>query len=131
MIYLDSSALVKLAIVEPETAALASWLADRPDQRRVSSELARVEVLRAVLRRQPAALLQAHQVISRVRKLRLSRAVLSAAAALHPGELRTLDAIHLASALRFGMQLTSLVCYDERLGDVARAAGLTVDTPGS
>lgn len=131
MIYLDSSALVKLAIVEPETSALAEWLADRPEERRVSSELARVEVLRAVLRRQPTALLQAEQVISRLRKLRLSRALLASAAALHPPELRTLDAIHVASALRLGARLSSVVCYDERLGDAARGAGLVVDAPGS
>ncbi|MBA3419073.1 MAG: type II toxin-antitoxin system VapC family toxin [Geodermatophilaceae bacterium] len=131
MIYLDSSALVKLAIVEPETTALSTWLGERTAEVRVSSDLARVEVLRAVLRRQPAALPQAQQVIARLLKLRMSRAVLSEAAALHPAQLRSLDAIHIASALRLGARLTSMVCYDERLGEAARTAGLAVDAPGT
>jgi predicted nucleic acid-binding protein len=131
VIYLDSSALVKLAIVEPETTALSTWLGERTAEVRVSSDLARVEVLRAVLRRQPAALPQAQQVIARLLKLRMSRAVLSEAAALHPAQLRSLDAIHIASALRLGARLTSMVCYDERLGEAARTAGLAVDAPGT
>ena len=131
MIYLDSSALVKLAIVEPETTALSTWLGERTAEVRVSSDLARVEVPRAVLRRQPAALPQAQQVIARLLKLRMSRAVLSEAAALHPAQLRSLDAIHIASALRLGARLTSMVCYDERLGEAARTAGLAVDAPGT
>jgi len=131
VIYLDSSALVKLAIVEPETTALSTWLGERTAEVRVSSDLARVEVPRAVLRRQPAALPQAQQVIARLLKLRMSRAVLSEAAALHPAQLRSLDAIHIASALRLGARLTSMVCYDERLGEAARTAGLAVDAPGT
>lgn len=131
MIYLDSSALVKLAITEPETQALSTWLGERDDEVCISSDLARVEVLRAVLRRQPAALPQAQQVIARLLKLRLTRAVLGEAAALHPVQLHSLDAIHIASALRLRARLTSMVCYDERLGEAARVAGLTVDAPGT
>jgi predicted nucleic acid-binding protein len=130
MIYLDSSAAVKLAVTEPETGALSEYLAARPDERPTSSELARVEVLRAVLRRHPAALPQAQEVMSRLTLFRLSRSILTSAAALHPADLRTLDAIHLASAMRLGKRLTRMVCYDDRLGAAARAARIPVDAPG-
>jgi hypothetical protein len=129
VIYLDSSALVKLAIVEPESEALRAYLAERADDPRISSDLVRVEVTRAVMRSQPSALLQAQQAVSRVNKLLVGPELLATAASLQPPTLRSLDAIHLASALLLRNRLTAFVGYDGRLNAAARAAGLPVATP--
>lgn len=131
MIYLNSSAVVKLAITEAETDALSAYLTDHSGHRSTSSELARVEVLRAVWRRSPTALPQAQGVISRRALLRLSRAVVASAASLAPANLRGLDALHLASALRLGSRLTAMVCYDDRLAAAAREMNLPVEAPGT
>lgn len=129
MIYLDSSALVKLALAEPESAALASWLAERADQALVSSALHRTEVLRAIWRAEPGALPRGQRIIRRVGRVNLSHDVLDNAATLPPGKLGIAGAIHLASALAIRRDLVSFVAYDEPLLEAAREAGLPVDTP--
>lgn len=129
MIYLDSSALVKLAVTEPESDALRAWLAERGDTPRITSDLVRVEVTRAVMRSQPQALLQAQQVVSRINKILIGPELLTTAASLQPPTLRSLDAVHLASALLLRNRLTAFVGYDSRLTAAARAAGLPFTTP--
>lgn len=129
MIYLDSSALVKLAVTEPESETLRAWLAEHADTPRISSDLVRVEVTRAVMRNHPQALLQAQQVVSRLNKLLVGPELLATAASLQPPSLRSLDAIHLASAMFLRSRLTAFVGYDERLNAAVRAAGLPVATP--
>ena len=129
MIYLDSSALVKLAITEPESAALAAWLAERADQALVSSSLHRAEVLRAIWRAEPGALPRGQRIIRRIGRVGLSNDVLDNAATLPPGKLGTAGAIHLASALAIKRDLVSFVAYDEDLLAAAREAGLPVDSP--
>ena len=98
LLYIDSSALVKLVVAEPETPALLEFLAGWPH--RVSSTLARVEVLRAVRRAAagPAVRQRATRVLARVGLIRIDEPVLAGAARVAPPELRTLDAIHLATA---------------------------------
>jgi uncharacterized protein len=129
VIYLDSSALVKLALSEPESPALASWLAERSDQALVSSALHRAEVLRAIWRAEPGALPRGQRIIRRVGRVALSHEVLDNAATLPPGTLGTAGAIHLASALAIRRDLVSFVAYDKALLDAAREAGLPVDSP--
>ena len=129
MIYLDSSALVKLALVEPETAALTDYLALRADQALVSSSLHRAEVLRAIWRAEPGALPRAQRMIRRVSLITLSHDLLDNAATLPPGDLTTTAAIHLASALALKRDLTAFVCYDKQLLDAAESAGLPVASP--
>lgn len=129
MIYLDSSALVKLAVAEAESEALRDWLAEHADTPRISSDLVRVEVTRAVMRSQPQALLQAQQAVSRINKILIGPELLTTAASLQPPTLRSLDAIHLATALLLRRRLTAFVCYDQRLADAVRAVGLPVATP--
>ncbi|MEO6715525.1 MAG: type II toxin-antitoxin system VapC family toxin [Mycobacteriales bacterium] len=129
MIYLDSSALVKLLVSETESAALRSWLRSRPE-RRVSSELARVEVARAVrLAGAGARVTKGTDVLfGGLSMLPISREVIDRAARLEPAALRTLDAIHLAAALLLGPS-TIFVAYDARLADAASSAGLEVVAP--
>jgi uncharacterized protein len=129
VIYLDSSALVKLAVNEPETAALTSFIAIRADQALVSSSLHRAEVLRAIWRAEPGALPRAQRMIRRVSLVTLSHDLLDNAATLPPGELSTTAAIHLASALALKRDLTAFVCYDKQLLDAAESAGLPVASP--
>jgi uncharacterized protein len=130
MIYLDSSALVKLALTEPESAALARWLADRADQPLVSSVLHRAEVPRAVWRAEPGALPRSYRVIKRIAKVALTADVLDTSATLPPQELSPGQAIHLASALVLKRDLAAFVAYDEPLLAAAAAAGLPVASPG-
>jgi uncharacterized protein len=129
VIYLDSSALVKLALAEPESSALADWLAERADQALVSSALHRTEVLRAIWLAEPGALPRGQRIIRRIGRVALSHDVLDNAATLPPASLGTAGAIHLASALAIRRDLVSFVSYDKTLLDAARDAGLPVDSP--
>jgi prevent-host-death family protein len=95
----------------------------------VSSALARAEVARALLPLGAQAVRHGQEVLARLELIRVSDRVLTAAGALSPAELRTLDAIHLATAQQLGSDLASLVTYDERLGAAARAAGCQVSAP--
>ncbi len=130
MIYLDSSALMKMVRREDETVALGEWLARRTEQQVVSSELARVEVLRAARRVGGPAMAEARAVVADLDLIPLDHAVQDVACDIGGLALRTLEALHLASALLLGAQLTAFIAYDHRLADAARAAGLTVATPG-
>jgi hypothetical protein len=129
VIYLDSSALFKLVIDENETGALRDFLRDRPNVIRVASALVRTEVVRAVARRNPSAVLSAARAVAKVTTIPVTVDTLDAAAALEPPLLRTLDAIHLASALTFRRNLTAFVAYDDRLHYAAEHAGLPVARP--
>ena len=131
MIYLDSSALVKLAMTEPESAALVRWLAEHADQPLVSSALYRAEVPRAVWRAEPGALPRSYKLIKRIARIALSADVLDNSATLPPQKLSPAQAIHLASALAVKRDLTAFVAYDEDLLAAAKDAGLPVTSPGS
>ena len=109
MLYLDTSALVKLVVVEPESAALGRWLADQPNLVRASSVMVRVEMPRAAWRADPAALPDSYRLIRQIVEVELSDEVLSRAAGVRPPALRSIDAIHLASALTLRRELTAFV----------------------
>ena len=134
MIYLDSSAIVKLVHREIESAPLIDWLNRRPERPLVSSALAAVEVPRAVRRYAPEALPGVPAVMARLYLLEIDAIVRETAAALPDPTLRSLDAIHIASALVLqaqGPALEALVAYDERLLRSAAHAGLRVGSPGA
>ena len=128
MLYLDSSAIVKLILTEPESEALKLYLDDYDEH--TSSGLARVEVFRAIRRTgdDPRTAEHAERILSRMGLLALSDSVLADAATQDPQELRSLDAIHLATALSLD-GLDTFVTYDRRLADAAREAGLSVASP--
>ncbi len=130
MIYLDSSALMKLVRREAETEALREWLNVHSEQPVVSSELGRVEVLRAARRAGDPVLAEARALVGDLDLIPLNRAVQDVASDLGDPLLRTLDALHLASALLLGDALTAFIAYDHRLTDGARAAGIVVAAPG-
>ena len=128
LLYLDSSAVVKLVVAEPETPSLLEFLAGWPH--RVSSALARVEVVRAVKRigAGPAVRRRATRVLARIALVRIDDAVLAAAARVLPPELRTLDAIHVATARSLD-GVAGIVTYDARLGRAAARARFKVWSP--
>lgn len=130
MIYLDSSALVKLAILEAETDELRSFLRANPDAK-ASSAIATVEVVRAVRIVDDALLGKAFAVCAGLDLITVTDELLAEARDVAPHVLRTLDAVHLASAKRIARAgLTAFVAYDDRLLEAAAAAGLPTRSPG-
>lgn len=129
MIYLDTSALAKLVVREAETAALREWL-DAQRDTYLSSALAATELHRAVRRRAPSASPVAQQVIDALDLVPVGDDVVGLAGRLDPPGLRTLDAIHLASALVTRAVVSVFVAYDDRLRAAAAQSGLRVAAPG-
>ena len=129
LIYLDASALVKLVVVEPESSALLAFLGPRPE--RLSSALLLSEIPRALRRAHfdGAVRRRAQRLLARLALVDVDRRILSAAATLEPSELRTLDAIHLATALVVREDLAGLITYDRRLAAAAERLDLEVFAP--
>jgi uncharacterized protein len=134
VIYLDSAALVKLAHAEAESQALQTWLAERAGMTRVTSALAEVEVPRAIARYAPASQANVPVILGTVATLEINRAVRTIAASYRDRLLRSLDAIHLATAqvlvAETGEPLEAFVTYDKRLLAAAAALGLEGASPG-
>jgi len=126
-IYLDSSALVKLVVEEPESEDLRTFVGDRVV---VSSIVARTEVIRAVARTEPERVGAAEKVLAETSLIIIDWPLASAAAWVEPASIRSLDAIHLATAQRLEVGLEALVTYDRRMVDAAQMAGLRVASPG-
>jgi predicted nucleic acid-binding protein len=132
MLYLDTSAVVKLIRREPETDALADWLDDHQPTPWVSSTLVEVELPRALRRTDSSLLTRVPAVIARIARYEIDDVVRAAAAAFPDPELRSLDAIHLATATAiFARSLIAFVCYDQRLLSAATAVRLPVESPGT
>jgi predicted nucleic acid-binding protein len=129
-LYLDASALVKLVTVEQESSALRGYLSAADSDAEFTAAITRTELVRAATRlRKPDIVRQANRLLTKLQFVEFSTALLDAAAALPPPELRTLDAIHLAAALS-APDLRAFVTYDRRLADAAAAAGMAVVSPG-
>lgn len=133
MIYLDSCALVKMVAREPESDSLGEWLRSRESDGLATSKLAEVELPRALRRNHPGVLGAVAGVLGRLFQVDINDAVRATAGAYVEPSLRSLDAIHLATAenlVASGKTLTAFVTYDKRLAAVAADAGLTVVAPG-
>ena len=128
-VYLDSSAFVKLFLPEPDSAALTRYLASRP--LRVSALLLRTETLRAAVRAtlSPQRMLLVRTLLDGLVFIGSDVTLSDEAGIMRPPELRSLDAIHLASARTLGRKLEALVTYDQRLGGAAAWYGITVVSP--
>ena len=126
MLYLDTSAAVKLLIDEKESSALRAYLSDH---NWASSALVRTELVRALLRADPSVVPRALDLLAQGSLLVIDTQVLDTAARLSPPSLRSLDAIHLASALQLRDELTAFVAYDDRLLAAASALGMPVASP--
>jgi len=134
VIYMDSCAIVKLIRPEPESTSLSAWLNERGEPAVVTSELAEVEVARALRRNSPARLAAMPNVLAQLNLVEIDRSVRATAAAYVDPLLRALDAIHLATAdtlIASGKRISAFVTYDKRLATAADAAGLSVVAPGT
>ena len=118
---------MKLVVEEPETISLLNLLEGDPHQ--ITSAIVEVEVLRAVRRAVPELLAHAQDVVSQIAVLEVSELIRARAARLEPTTLRSLDAIHLATALEVGDDLDGLVTYDVRMAQAAENLGLRVLAP--
>ena len=128
-LYLDTSALVKLVVAEAESTPLRRYLGDFTEDTRITSALARAELIRAVARQGSMEIIQhARRVVGALDLIALTTAALDRAGEIPPPEMRTLDAIHLSAALA-APDLRALVTYDARLSEAARNAGITVVDP--
>lgn len=126
--YLDASAVVKLLVREAETTALRRQLQAWP--RRASSALLRVELLRTVRRAGlPRLMAGARRLLASIDLIRLDDDLLERAAEIQPFTVRSLDAIHLATALSLGRDLAGVVTYDARMSAAGQALGLPVIAP--
>ena len=125
--YLDSSALVKLVVEEPESRALQAYLPRRDVL--VSSALARTEVLRALLLEGDESLARGRAVLGRIELIRINARILNAAGVLHPPDVRSLDAIHISTARELGSDLRQVISYDERMVEAAKNLGLRTASP--
>jgi uncharacterized protein len=126
-VYLDASALVKLVVPEAESDVLRQFLRRRPEW--TSSALASVELRRAARIRGGHSVQTADELLQRLDLIDLGEEVLDRAARLMPRTLRTLYAIHVASAMLLEQELEALVTYDGRMQDAAELHGLPIAAP--
>ena len=132
MIYLDTSALVKLIRSETESNELGDWLDDHTEIPWVTSSLTEVELPRAIRSVAPEGLPAVPTVLARLDRFEIDSVIRATAAAYTYHSLRSLDAIHVATAqvAASAASLTALITYDSRLGEAAEALGMTVVAPG-
>lgn len=132
MIYLETSALVKLIRIEAESDDLGDWLDERIEIRWITSALTEVELPRAIRAVAPEGLPAVPSVLARLDRFEIDQVIRSTAAAYPNPALRSLDAIHLATAQTAASTapLTALVTYDNRLREAADALGITIVAPG-
>ncbi|MDQ3150123.1 MAG: type II toxin-antitoxin system VapC family toxin [Chloroflexota bacterium] len=126
-VYLDSSAAVKLIVREAESEALESWL--RPHDVLTSSALLRTELLRAIRRGAPRKIAEARAALAAFTLRAVDDEILDVAGDIGPSSIRSLDAIHLATALRLATALDAIVTYDRRMIEGAVLLGLPVASP--
>jgi predicted nucleic acid-binding protein len=125
--YLDSSAIVKLVVQEPESAALRRYLRRRRPL--ISSALARAEVLRVLLQEGDSGIARGRAVLGRIVMIKVTDTILGAAGALMPSDLRSRDAILRASAQLIGSDLGQVVTYDQRMLAGAHQLALKATSP--
>jgi hypothetical protein len=129
VIYFDSSAFVKLVWQESESAALADYVQEYSDHEHVSSSLLVIEVRRAALRDGGQQLPRIDIALDRIGLIDIGHGVLEVASRIPEPSLRSLDAIHLATALILGTALEAFITYDARLASAATANGITAVAP--
>jgi predicted nucleic acid-binding protein len=132
LIYLDSCALLKLVRPEAETPELRAFLSSRALEGHATSALSQTEIARALIRAQaePEVADATEDLFDRLLRIRITDPVLRAAGMFPIRHLRSLDAIHLASAEYLEHALTAFITYDKRLAAAAEERGLPVRTPG-
>jgi uncharacterized protein len=126
-LYLDTSALVKLVVRESESDELRTFVGARE---MVSCQIARTELIRAIAREQPRSVPDAEDLIAEMTLIALNRLLTAQAAWVKPPVLRSLGALHVATAASLAGDLEALVTYDRRMAEAGQMAGLPVASPG-
>jgi uncharacterized protein len=129
VIYLDTSAAAKLVHPEVESDALTVFLTERIRSPLVSSALLYPELIRAINRHRPELSGRAIALLQRIMIVPLANDIVTSAAIIGTPALRTLDALHLATATTIATELQAFVTYDKRLADAAAGIGLAVFAP--
>lgn len=129
MIYLDTSALARLLRHEAETAALNEWLRERMELPWVTSVVGRIELMRLSGRLAAITPSAVGVLVGGLNLVPLNDDIVQAASTVGPPILRSLDAVHLASALSVADELTTVCCYDQRLAHAVAEHGLAVAAP--
>lgn len=132
MIYLDTSALVKLIRIEAESEELTTWLDERIATPWITSVLTEIELPRAIRAVAPQGLPAVPSVLARLDRFEIDPVIRATAAAYTDPGLRSLDAVHLATAqiAASAAPLTAFIAYDTRLNQAAQDLGLAVFLPG-
>lgn len=131
IVYADTSALPKLLSDEEESPSLKAWIAGIEGLVVVSSDLVRIELMRAIRRTHPGAAPSVRALLNTLLLIPISSDICDSAARLDPPSLRSLDAIHLATALVVGDDVEAILTYDDRLAEASLRYGLKVIAPGS
>lgn len=129
MIYLDSAAVVKLVHAEAESDALRHWLGQRTHLAWTSSVLTEIETFRVLSRHAPEVVARLPRLLDTMDLIEIEPGIRILAQTIKPATVRSLDAIHLATALSMRRRLTFFITYDKRLADAAAQAGLIVEMP--
>ncbi|HET7016571.1 MAG TPA: type II toxin-antitoxin system VapC family toxin [Streptosporangiaceae bacterium] len=127
--YADTSAVIKLLADESHSVAFAAFYDSHADTEWVSSALLRIELTRAITRVMPALLPEARDLLTAFSYISIDDDIVEGAMNEPDRGLRSLDAIHLATARILGSDLTAIVSYDDRLLKAAEDAGLGIASP--
>ena len=127
--YADTSAIIKLLVEETDSKAFAAFYDAHSDAEWVSSALLRIELTRAVARAMPALLPDARELLLAFSCIAIDDDIVEGAMSEPDRGLRSLDAIHLATARILAPELDALVTYDDRLLRAATDAGLVIVSP--
>ena len=128
--YANTSAVIKLLVEETHSKAFAAFYDGHADAEWVSSALLRIELTRAVARAMPALLPEARDLLTAFSYIAIDDEIVDGAISEPDRGLRSLDAIHLATARILAPELEALVTYDDRLVKAATDAGLATVSPG-
>lgn len=131
MIYLDASALIKLVVAQPESAAMTDYLRAHPDDGWFTCALTRIDLLRAAAAVHTDAIEHAHHILDVLDTVAITDRLIHAATSLDPPPPRTADALHIAAALTAGPRLQTLITYDTQLVHAATAHTIATATPGA
>jgi predicted nucleic acid-binding protein len=127
--YLDTSAAFKLLAAEQHATAFLAFYREHRDDAWISSDLLRIELTRTVTRHLSTLIPDAQRLLDAFEYVQIDEDVVRAAMVEPEPLLRSLDAIHLATARLLGAELTALLTYDDRLAKAAQDAGITTHTP--
>jgi uncharacterized protein len=130
LFYVDTSAAIKLLTEESHSKAFAAFYDKNAHSEWVSSALLRIELTRAVIRVMPAMLSDARDLLAAFSTIAIDDDIVEGAVNQPDRGLRSLDAIHLATARILGSELDAVVSYDDRLLRAATDAGMPVASPG-